>query len=277
MSKPRGSTRSSSRRSSPCSYPRSRVPTVASANSTRPASRRGPAGRRDSGSSAARPTWPRSSTSTSEMRQQTRLIAGVLVAVTVGAAAVALGIALLLGHIVHLRTTANATLRTGTYLDATINLESKVVDAETGLRGYVITGNRLFLSPTQAAESALPAATLALEQAAEREGAYVSRATALADAARFYMASYVPAVQREVTTNPPRRAVVRDDCTRQAARRRHSHSGGAARAPDLRAPGGAPALGEELRERRRHRRNRRARRADRADTRARRLPGLAAW
>lgn len=136
------------------------------------------------------------------MRQQTRLIAGVLAAVTIGAAAVAVGIALLLGHIVHLRTTANATLRTGTYLDATINLESKVVDAETGLRGYVITGNRLFLAPTQAAESALPAATLALEQAAEREGAYLSRATALADAARFYMASYVPAVQREVTNNP---------------------------------------------------------------------------
>jgi sigma-B regulation protein RsbU (phosphoserine phosphatase) len=135
------------------------------------------------------------------MRQQTRLIAGVLAAVTIGAAAVAVGIALLLGHTVHLRTTADATLRTGTYLDATINLESKVVDAETGLRGYVITGNRLFLAPTQAAESALPRATLALEQAAEREGAYVSRATALADAARFYMASYVPAVQREVSTN----------------------------------------------------------------------------
>ncbi len=135
------------------------------------------------------------------MRQQTRLIAGVLAAVTMGAAAVALGIALLLGNIVHLRTSANATLRTGTYLDATINLESKVVDAEIGLRGYVITGNRLFLAPTQAAESALPAATLALEQAAEREGAYVSRANALADAARFYMASYVPAVQRDVTTN----------------------------------------------------------------------------
>ena len=130
------------------------------------------------------------------------MIAGVLAAVTVGAAAVAVGIALLLGHIVHLRTTANATLRTGTYLDATINLESKVVDAETGLRGYVITGNPLFLAPTQAAESALPAATLALEQAAEREGAYVSRATALADAARFYMTSYVPDVQREVATNP---------------------------------------------------------------------------
>ena len=72
---------------------------------------------------------------------------GVLAAVTVGGAAVALGIALLLGHIVDLRTTADATLRTDTYLEATINVEREVVDAETGLRGYVITG-----------ESALPGA-----------------------------------------------------------------------------------------------------------------------
>jgi serine phosphatase RsbU (regulator of sigma subunit)/CHASE3 domain sensor protein len=136
------------------------------------------------------------------MRPQNRLIAGVLAAVTIGAAAVALGIALLLAHIVHLRTTANATLRTGAYLDATIDLESDVVDAETGLRGYVITGNPVFLSPTQAAESDLPAATLALERAAARDGAFVSRATSLAAAARFYMTSYVPDVQREVKLDP---------------------------------------------------------------------------
>jgi len=136
------------------------------------------------------------------MRRQNRLIAGVLAAVTIGAAAVALGIALLLVHIVDLRTTADATLRTGAYLDATINLESDVVDAETGLRGYVITGKPAFLSPTQAAESDLPAATLALEQAAQREGAFVSRANALAAAARFYMTSYVPDVQREVKVDP---------------------------------------------------------------------------
>ncbi|HUB04763.1 MAG TPA: SpoIIE family protein phosphatase [Solirubrobacteraceae bacterium] len=136
------------------------------------------------------------------MRSQTRLIAGVLAAITVGAAAVALGIALLLGHIVHLRTTADATLRTGAYLDATINVEREVVDAETGLRGYVITGKPLFLSPTQTAESDLPAAARALEQAARSEGVFVAQATALADAARFYMTSYVPRVQRAVTSDP---------------------------------------------------------------------------
>ncbi len=136
------------------------------------------------------------------MRPQHRLIARVLAAVTVGAAVVALGIALLLGHIVSLRSTADATLRTGAYLDATINVERVVVDAETGLRGYVITARPLFLEPTRAAQAELPGAARALEQAANDEGAYVARATALADAARSYMSSYVPVVTREVTTRP---------------------------------------------------------------------------
>jgi serine phosphatase RsbU (regulator of sigma subunit)/CHASE3 domain sensor protein len=136
------------------------------------------------------------------MAPQKRLITGVLAAVSVGAVAVAFGIALLLAHIVSLRTTADATLSTGTYLDATINVERAVVDAETGLRGYVITGKPLFLQPTQMAQAELPSAARALEQAANNEGAYVTRATALADAARSYMNSYVPTVSREVATNP---------------------------------------------------------------------------
>jgi serine phosphatase RsbU (regulator of sigma subunit)/CHASE3 domain sensor protein len=136
------------------------------------------------------------------MTPQKRLIAGVLAAVTVGAAAVALGIAVLLVHIISLRTTADATLRTGTYLDATINIERAVVDAETGLRGYVITGEPLFLQPTRAAQTELPGYARALEQAASDEGAFVTRATALAGAARSYMTSYVPAVTRQVATDP---------------------------------------------------------------------------
>ncbi len=136
------------------------------------------------------------------MRPQFRLIAGVLAAVTVGAAAVALGIAVLLGHIFSLRTTADATLRTGAYLDATINVERAVVDAETGLRGYVITTKPLFLAPTRTAQAELPGAARALELAANDEGAFVTRATALADAARSYMSSYVPRVTQEVTTDP---------------------------------------------------------------------------
>jgi len=136
------------------------------------------------------------------MRQGTRLVAGVLVAVATAGAAVAFGVALLLGNIVHLRSSANATLRTGTYLEATINVERLVVDAETGLRGYVITGRSLFLAPERAAAGQMPGAAAALEQAAAREGAFVSQAHALADSARSYMDSYVPALIREVVSNP---------------------------------------------------------------------------
>ena len=136
------------------------------------------------------------------MRGQVRLVAAVVVAVTVGAAAVAFGVALLLGDIVQLRSTATATLRTGDYLAATINVERAVVDAETGLRGYVITGEELFLAPTIAAQAQLPQAARALERAASNEGAFLTRATALADSARAYMTTYVPRVTREVATHP---------------------------------------------------------------------------
>ena len=89
------------------------------------------------------------------MRGQTRLVTAVVAAVALGAAAVALGVALVLGDIVNLRSTAGATLRTGDYLSATINVEREVIDAETGLRGYVITGERPFLAPTQIAPEKL--------------------------------------------------------------------------------------------------------------------------
>ena len=69
------------------------------------------------------------------MRPRTGLVAGVLIAVAAGGLAVAVGVALLLANTVHMCSSADATLRTAAYLDATIDLERLVVDAETGLRG----------------------------------------------------------------------------------------------------------------------------------------------
>lgn len=118
-------------------------------------------------------------------------------------AAVALGVALLLGNIVHLRSTAAATLRTGSYLTATINLEGLVLDAETGLRGYVITGRQLFLAPERTAAAQVPGAAAALQRAAAADqGAFRPEASSLIDSIRSYMAKYVPAVIHEVTVNP---------------------------------------------------------------------------
>lgn len=136
------------------------------------------------------------------MKPRSRLVAGVLTAVAVGGLAVAVGVALLLTNIVHLRSDANANLRTGAYLDATINLERLVVDAETGLRGYVITRDPLFLAPQRSAARQLPEAAAALERAATNDGAYAAQARSLSDAARTYLAGYVPRVIGEVTTNP---------------------------------------------------------------------------
>jgi CHASE3 domain sensor protein len=130
------------------------------------------------------------------------LVTGVLVAVATGALAVALGVTLLLTHIVDLRRSANATLRTGTYLDATINTERLVVDAETGLRGYVITGDRAFLAPERSAVAAMPGAVAALQRAAASDGAFRTQAAQLASSARSYLDTYVPRVIRQVSTDP---------------------------------------------------------------------------
>jgi serine phosphatase RsbU (regulator of sigma subunit)/CHASE3 domain sensor protein len=134
------------------------------------------------------------------MRQGTRLIAGVLAAVAAGGVLVAVGVALLLGNIVHLRSTAKATLRTGNYLEATINLEELVLDAETGLRGYVITGRSLFLQPERTAAAQLPGAAAALKRAAAADqGAFSTQAASVVGSADSYMSTYVPRIIGEVT------------------------------------------------------------------------------
>ncbi|HTU98556.1 MAG TPA: hypothetical protein VMF14_22080, partial [Solirubrobacteraceae bacterium] len=73
------------------------------------------------------------------------LPARIALVVAAGALLVALGVTLLLVNTVKLRHSADATTRSDTYLTAVINLEGTVVDAETGLRGYVITGRAVFL------------------------------------------------------------------------------------------------------------------------------------
>ena len=65
-------------------------------------------------------------------------------------AVVALGVSLLLVNTVKLHRSAQATARSDAYLVAVDRRASAlVVDAETGLRGYVITGRPLFLAPTR--------------------------------------------------------------------------------------------------------------------------------
>jgi CHASE3 domain sensor protein len=114
--------------------------------------------------------------------------------VAVGALVVAGGVAVLLGNTVALRNSATSSQRADVYLLTVANLERLVLDAETGLRGEVITGRALFLEPLHRAESRLPAAIAAVERTADQNPAYQTRAMALIAAVRAYMSGYVRGV-----------------------------------------------------------------------------------
>jgi len=126
------------------------------------------------------------------MGPHVRLRARISVLVAAGTVVVAVGVALLLGNTLTLRRSADATIRSNDYLVAVVDVERLVVDAETGLRGYVITRRQLFLAPLQAAESRLPAANAALLSSAARAHAFVLQARGLAEASRSYLLGYIP-------------------------------------------------------------------------------------
>ncbi len=123
-----------------------------------------------------------------------RLRARISILVGAGAIAVAIGLALALSNTIKLRHDADATIRSDAYLVSVINTEQQVVDAETGLRGYVITGKPSFLQPLHEAQKDFPQARAQLEQAADRDKAFVQQANGLALASQSYLSTYVPAV-----------------------------------------------------------------------------------
>jgi serine phosphatase RsbU (regulator of sigma subunit) len=126
------------------------------------------------------------------MQRILRLPARIVLVVAAGAALVALGVTLLLVNTVKLHQSADATGRSDDYLVAVINLERLVVDAETGLRGYVITGRSLFLQPTHDAQQGYGNAKAALSRAATADGAFLGEVKALEGATDAYMTGYLP-------------------------------------------------------------------------------------
>lgn len=111
--------------------------------------------------------------------------------VLAGALIVAAGVALLLSNTIRLRDSATSAQQADVYLLSVVNLERLVVDAETGLRGEVITGRSLFLQPLHRAQARMPTAIAALRQAASQNHAYQGRSAALIAIARSYMSGYV--------------------------------------------------------------------------------------
>jgi diguanylate cyclase (GGDEF)-like protein len=78
--------------------------------------------------------------------------------------------------------------------------ERDVIDLETGLRGYLATGQRLFLAPERAASAQLPRQLEKLTRLVNRENRFAARE--LDQAGRAYLTAYVePAVR---APHPPR-------------------------------------------------------------------------
>ena len=75
-----------------------------------------------------------------------RLRARIAIVVVAGAIVVAVGLALLLSNTISLRNNSDATIRDDTYLLRVTDVERVVINAETGLRGYIITDRHEFLS-----------------------------------------------------------------------------------------------------------------------------------
>lgn len=120
----------------------------------------------------------------------------------VGALLVGTGVALLLRNTLNLRQGADTTIRDDQYLLRVVELERLVVDAETGLRGDVITGSTVFLQPLSAAQAQLPGAIQAVERSASATGIERPLVGELVGAVNAYMANYVPGVLAVVRQKP---------------------------------------------------------------------------
>jgi CHASE3 domain sensor protein len=132
-----------------------------------------------------------------------RLRGRISILVAIGVVLVAAGVAVLLVNTFALRSSADSTNRADAYLLRVVSVERLVVDAETGLRGAVITGRTLFLQPLHGAQSQLAAAIVALRQSAADGHADQKQSTALITAVRSYMLGYVPNTLRLVAHDLP--------------------------------------------------------------------------
>ena len=110
--------------------------------------------------------------------------------------------ALLLSNTLTFRRSTNTTVRSDVYLLRVVDLERLTVDAETGLRGDVITDRSLFLQPLNTAEAQLPGATREVEESARATGVDTAQVRALVTAVNAYMSDYVHGVLALISHNP---------------------------------------------------------------------------
>jgi signal transduction histidine kinase len=118
----------------------------------------------------------------------------------VGSAVLALLVAAAFGVLVFAVTTLDDATKRERHAKAvtgqTLQLEKLVLDLDTGLRGYVLTGKRDLLAPWMSARAALPAKLKRFQRLASTTAAERERAKRLVDEIKQYVDGYaVPVVQ----------------------------------------------------------------------------------
>jgi signal transduction histidine kinase len=118
-------------------------------------------------------------------------------------AVIATTFALLLSAISSLNNAVDEARNTQRVLSATDQLELLIVNVETGLRGYIITGEPQFLQPLQAGQAALPGEARALERsAAASSPAQGARARQISTDASSYVNNFVVPLVATARHNP---------------------------------------------------------------------------
>src|ERR687888_1370905 len=135
----------------------------------------------------------------------------------VGSAVLALLVAAAFGILVFAVTTLDDATKRERHAKAvtaqTLQLEKLVLDLDTGLRGYVLTGKRDLLEPWTSARKALPAKQRAFLRLASTSSAERERARTLVDEIEQYVGVYaVPVVQLAQTAPAASRTdIVREE------------------------------------------------------------------
>ena len=134
---------------------------------------------------------------------QRMLLASVALALVVGAV-----FAILLFPIEDARDAERSALHSQDVLIAAHGLEQRLLDLETGQRGFILTRQPQFLKPWQQAREALPKQERALLALVRSDSAQEARVRAIARAARSYIDDYsVPLVNAAARADPSAKTV----------------------------------------------------------------------
>jgi CHASE3 domain sensor protein len=126
------------------------------------------------------------------------VVASGLLALIVGGAFAAVLLA-----ITDLRGTSDLRRQTREALVAADTLEKRIIDLETGLRGFVITRDDSFLEPSDVARAALPGAAQALERLAADEPIQLARVRRIVRSMDAYIRQFVVPLVDAVRRDDP--------------------------------------------------------------------------